>query len=212
MHRLQKQVVITSDKHPNEIGMDDRMRGRFSMGFQAQIDPPTVEEKYNILMQKADELKVVINDDTAFYIADNISTSDVRDLIGVLNRIRVYVSMYKEPASTKLARRALEETKLLKSNERRIVSPEALLNSVSAVYNIKPKDMLSEKRTRSVAHPRQVAMYLMRENLKLSLTEIAEFFGKKDHATVSYAVNKVKKELKDTPHLNNIIKKINESI
>ncbi len=207
LHMRQRQIIITSDESPQEIDMEERMRSRFASGFQAEIHPPAPEERAAILMQKAGELGIALDDHLAFYLAENVATKNVRELISALKRVSLYADFHKVPMTEELAKKALEDSgQLRKPNV--VVSPQQLISTVSDTYNVKLSDLVSKKRTQSIVHPRQVAMYLMKERLGLSLKEIGGHFGGRDHTTVKYAVDSIKEQLKSDEYLAGIIGKI----
>lgn len=203
----QKQIVITSDESPQKIDMAERMRSRFASGFQAEIQPPTTEERVAILMQKSEELNIPLEETLAFFLAENVNTSNVRELIGALKRVSLYASFHSTNMSIELAEKALMDSKQLKKADA-VATPQQLITAISELYNVKLSDLVSKKRTQSIVHPRQVAMYLMKEKLSLSLKEIGNHFGGRDHSTVKYAVDSIKFQLKTDEHLAEIINKV----
>ncbi|MDR2884483.1 MAG: chromosomal replication initiator protein DnaA [Deferribacteraceae bacterium] len=207
LHLRQKQMVITSDKSPQEINMEERMRSRFASGFQTEIQPPSSEERAAILMQKAEEFKIPLDDEMAFYLAENVAATNIRELEGALNRVNIYASFNKVKITPELAEKALSDSGQLKRSKL-IVSPQQLISAVAELYNVKLSDLTSKKRTQSVVRPRQVAMYLMKERLNLSLKEIGSHFGGRDHSTVKYAVDSIKEQIKDDEYLAGIVEKI----
>ncbi|MDR2870645.1 MAG: chromosomal replication initiator protein DnaA [Deferribacteraceae bacterium] len=209
LHLQRRQVVITSDKSPQEIDMEERMRSRFASGFQAEVNPPAVEEKVAILMQKSEELGFSIDSTLAFYLAENVDTKNVRDLIGALKRVHLYASVQHVEMSVELAEKAISD-----SGQRRkaniVVSPQQLITVVSDAYNVKLSDLVSKKRTHSIVLPRQVAMFLMKERLNLSLKEIGMHFGGRDHSTVKYAVDSIRNQLATDEYLKEHVEKISK--
>ena len=207
LYTRQKQVIITSDESPQEIDIDDRVRSRFASGLPVEIHPPAPEELAAILIQKAVELGLALDDHLAFFLAENAATKNVRELIGVLHRIKAYVEFYNVPMTEDLAKRALEESGQLRKPNK-LVSPQQLISVVSDIYNVKLSDLVSKKRTHSIVYPRQVAMYLMKDRLELSLKEIGGYFGGRDHTTVKYAVDNIKEKIKSDEYLADTIGKI----
>ena len=207
LHLRQKQIVLSSDESPQEIDMAERMRSRFSGGFQAEILPPSMEERVAILMQKSDELGFVIDDVLSIWLAENVSTKNVRELIGALKRVHLYASVHNSPMSPVIAEKALKDSGQMKKASI-VVSPQQLITVVSETYSVKLSDLVSKKRTQSIVVPRQVAMYLMKERLNMSLKEIGTHFGGRDHSTVKYAVDSIKKQLETDEFLKDITAKI----
>ncbi len=209
LHIRQKQIVLTSDESPQEIDMAERMRSRFAAGFQAEIQPPGVEERVAILMQKAGELSIILDEAVAYFIAENVNTKSIRDLIGALKRVNLYASFYNSELTVEIVEKALGDSKQLKKKS--IISPQQLISAVADTYNVKLSDLVSKKRSQSIVHPRQVAMYLMRERLNLSLKEIGEQF-KRDHSTVKYAVDSINNQMKSDDMLRDLIGRISAKI
>jgi chromosomal replication initiator protein len=204
----QKQVVITSDESPKEINMAERMRSRFTSGFQAEIQPPGIEERVAILMQKAEELSISLDNHLAIWLSENVATSNVRELIGALKRVSLYASFHKAPMSIELAEKTLADTGQLRKQGTTVITPQQIISMVSETYNVKLSDLVSKKRTQSIVHPRQIAMYLIRQKLNLSYKEIGNHLGGRDHSTVKYAVDSIAEQIKQDEHLSNILAKI----
>ena len=179
-----KQVVITCDTFPKEIsGMTPRLTSRFSWGLTMAIEPPGLEMRVAILLQKSALSNNPINEDVAFFIAKHVR-SNIRELEGALKRIDAYSRFHKRVISIELAKEALKD---LLASQNKQVSVENIQKTVADFYRIKVIDLLSKKRTRVIARPRQIAMCLARELTQLSLPEIGATFGDRDHTTVLYA-------------------------
>ncbi len=179
-----KQVVITCDTFPKEIsGMTPRLTSRFSWGLTVAIEPPGLEMRVAILLQKAALSNNPISEDVAFFIAKHVR-SNIRELEGALKRVDAYSRFHKRVISVELAKEALKD---LLASQNKQVSIENIQKTVADFYRIKVTDLLSKKRTRVIARPRQIAMCLARELTQLSLPEIGAAFGDRDHTTVMYA-------------------------
>ena len=179
-----KQVVITCDTFPKEIsGIEPRLTSRFSWGLTVAIEPPELEMRVAILLQKAIQLKSPIDEAVAFFIAKHIR-SNIRELEGALIRIEAYSKFHRQPVTIELAKEALKD---LLAIQNRQISIENIQKTVADFYRIKLIDLLSKKRTRNIARPRQTAMCLARELTQLSLPEIGAAFGGRDHTTVLHA-------------------------
>lgn len=179
-----KQVVITCDTFPKEIsGMTPRLTSRFSWGLTVAIEPPGLEMRVAILLQKAALSNNPINEDVAFFIAKHVR-SNIRELEGALKRIDAYSKFHKRTISVELAKEALRD---LLASQNKQISIENIQKTVADFYRIKVSDLLSKKRTRIIARPRQIAMSLARELTQFSLPEIGSAFGGRDHTTVMYA-------------------------
>ena len=179
-----KQVVITCDTFPKEIsGMEPRLTSRFSWGLTVAIEPPNLEMRVAILLQKAARTKNPIDESVAFFIAKHVR-SNIRELEGALIRVEAYSKFHKQTITIELAKEALKD---LLASQNKQVSVENIQKTVADYYRIRVVDLLSKKRTRAIARPRQIAMYLARELTQLSLPEIGVAFGDRDHTTVLHA-------------------------
>ena len=179
-----KQVVITCDTFPKEItGIEPRLTSRFTCGLTVAIEPPGLEMRVAILLQKSAASGSPISEDVAFFIAKHVR-SNIRELEGALNRIEAYARFHKRTISIELAKEALKD---LLAAQNKQVSMENIQKTVADFYRIKIVDLLSKKRTRVIARPRQIAMCLARELTQLSLPEIGNAFGGRDHSTVLHA-------------------------
>lgn len=179
-----KQVVITCDTYPSQIeGMDDRLKSRFSWGLTVEIQPPELEMRVAILLQKAEAENVTIAQDAAFFIAQNVR-SNVRELEGAFKRALAVSRFESSPITLELAKTALQD--ILAVTQRQI-TVASIQKTVADYYHIKLADMVSKKRTRAIARPRQMAMTLAKELTQLSLPSIGEAFGGRDHTTVLHA-------------------------
>jgi chromosomal replication initiator protein len=179
-----KQVVISCDTFPKEIsGIEPRLTSRFTCGLTVAIEPPGLEMRVAILLQKAANSETPINEDVAFFIAKHVR-SNIRELEGALNRIEAYARFHKKAISVDLAKEALKD---LLAAQNKQVTIDNIQKTVADFYRMKLVDLLSKKRTRAIARPRQIAMALARELTQLSLPEIGNSFGGRDHTTVLHA-------------------------
>jgi chromosomal replication initiator protein len=192
-----KQVVITSDRFPKEIsGIDDRLISRFGWGLTVSVDPPELEMRVAILMKKAESDGTRVDEDVAFFIAKHIR-SNVRELEGGLKRVLAYARFNNMPVSIQSAKEALKDLLAVLNRQ---ISIDNIQKTVADYYKIKVAEMYSKKRVRSLARPRQIAMALAKELTPMSLPEIGEAFGGRDHTTVLHACRKVQ-ELVEADHL-----------
>lgn len=179
-----KQVVITCDTFPKEIsGIEPRLTSRFTCGLTVAIEPPGLEMRVAILLQKSANNGTPISEDVAFFIAKHVR-SNIRELEGALNRIEAFARFHKRTISIELAKEALKD---LLAAQNKQVTIENIQKTVADFYRLKIIDLLSKKRTRVIARPRQIAMSLARELTQLSLPEIGNAFGGRDHTTVLHA-------------------------
>jgi chromosomal replication initiator protein len=194
-----KQVVITCDTFPKEIsGIEARLTSRFSCGLTVAVEPPGLEMRVAILLQKSAALNHPINEDVAFFIAKHVR-SNIRELEGALNRILAYAKFHKEIITVESAKEALKD---LLNAQNKQVSIENIQKTVADFYRLKVVELLSKKRTRSIARPRQIAMCLARELTQLSLPDIGNAFGGRDHSTVLHACKTIE-SLRNTDHVLN---------
>ncbi len=183
-----RQIVISADKSPNDLeGIEERMRSRLGWGLVADLHPTTYELRVGILQSKAERLDVEVPQKVLEFLAHKI-TSNVRELEGALNRIVAYASLVGRPITLEGTQDVLHD--LLRANDRR-VTIEEIQKRVAEHFNIKLAEMSSARRSRAVARPRQIAMYLAKQLTARSLPEIGRKFGGRDHTTVMHAVRKV---------------------
>lgn len=204
-----KQVVITCDTFPKEIsGMTPRLTSRFSWGLTVAVEPPGLEMRVAILLQKAALSDNPISEDVAFFIAKHIR-SNIRELEGALKRIDAYSRFHKRSISVELAKEALKD---LLACQNKQISMENIQKTVADFYRIKVSDLLSKKRTRLIARPRQIAMCLARELTQLSLPEIGAAFGSRDHTTVMYACKTIENLRNTDSSLNEDFTLLNQTL
>jgi chromosomal replication initiator protein len=183
-----KQVVITCDTYPKEIaGMENRLISRFGWGLTVSVEPPELEMRVAILLKKAEAEGIKLDEAVAFFLAKHIQ-SNVRELEGGLKRVVAYARFAGRDFSVELCREALRD---LLAIQHRQVSIENIQRTVADYYKIKVSEMYSKKRSRNVARPRQVAMALAKELTQLSLPDIGDAFGGRDHTTVLHACRKI---------------------
>ncbi|WMS86033.1 chromosomal replication initiator protein DnaA [Pleionea litopenaei] len=188
-----QQVILTCDRYPKEIdGVEERLKSRFGWGLTVSIEPPELETRVAILISKAEAIGVKLPNEVAFFIAKRIR-SNVRELEGALKRVVANAQFTGKPITIEFVKEALRD--LIAAQDKQI-SIENIQKTVAEYYKIKVADLLSKRRSRSVARPRQVAMSLAKELTNRSLPEIGDAFGGKDHTTVLHACRKIK-ELKD---------------
>jgi chromosomal replication initiator protein len=191
-----KQIVITCDTYPKDItGLEDRLISRFDWGLTVAIEPPELEMRVAILKKKAEAERIDVNEDVAFLIAKHLR-SNVRELEGALKKVLAFARFHGREINLEVAKEALKD--LLNAHNRQITF-ESIQKTVAEYYKIKVSDMHSKKRTRIVARPRQVAMWLAKELTPASLPAIGEAFGGRDHTTVLHACRTISDlRLKDT--------------
>ena len=209
LHEAKKQIVISSDKHPREIAtLEERLRSRFEWGITADIQPPDYETKMAILKKRAELEHLDINQEVMQYVATNIN-SNIRELEGALNKIYVFANLEKKPVTLELAENALKDTIECQKE----VTPQLIMDVVAEHYNISVSDIISKKKNKEIANPRQICMYLSRKYTDYSLQNIGKIMGNRDHTTVIHGHDKIGKMLETDENLKSnldiIIKKLN---
>jgi len=184
----QRQIILTCDRFPKEVeNLDERLQSRLGWGLTVAIEPPELETRVAILIKKAQQNLVTLPEDVAFFIAQRIR-SNVRDLEGALQRVLAYSRFTKQSLSIDMAQEALKDLLAL---HQKLVTLENIQKTVADYFKMRVSDLLSKKRTRSIARPRQLAMALAKELTNHSLPEIGDAFGGRDHTTVLHACRKV---------------------
>ncbi len=184
-----QQIILTSDKYHKEInGLEERLKSRFGWGLSVAVEPPELETRAAILINKAEQSNVALPSDAAMFIAQRLR-SHVRELEGALKKVIVHANFVGRPIDLELVKEALKDLFALHD---KLVTIDNIQRSVAEYYKIKMSDMLSKRRNRSVARPRQVAMCLSKELTNHSLPEIGDAFGGRDHTTVLHACKQVK--------------------
>ncbi len=198
LYESRKQIIVSSDCSPKAIPeIEERLRSRFEWGLIADIQPPDFETRVAILKKKAGVERVRLNDDVADLIASR-SKSNIRELEGSLTRMIAFCALTGREMSTDLAQEVLGE---LWGEEEKTVTIEQVQRKVSDFFGVKVSDLKAKNRTKSVAFPRQIAMYLARQLTHASLADIGRAFGGKDHTTVLHAVDKIQKLVQEDPKL-----------
>ena len=194
-----KQVVITCDTYPKEIaGIEERLISRFGWGLTVALEPPELEMRVAILLAKAQQERVPLDEQVAFFVAKHIR-SNVRELEGALKRVIAYAGFHKLDITLPVAKEALRDVLAVQNRQ---ISIENIQKTVADYYKIRPSEMHSKKRSRAIARPRQVAMALAKELTQLSLPEIGSNFGGRDHTTVLHACRQIAKLRETLPDLN----------
>ena len=210
LHEESKQIVISSDRPPKEIPtLEDRLRSRFEWGLITDITPPDLETRIAILRKKAKAEGLDIPNEVMLYIANQID-SNIRELEGALIRVVAYSSLINKDINADLAAEALKD--IIPSSKPKIITILDIQKAVGEQFNVKLEDFKAKKRTKSVAFPRQVAMYLSRELTDSSLPKIGDEFGGRDHTTVIHAHEKISKLIKTEPQLQQQIKEISDRL
>ena len=214
LYDLNKQIIISSDRAPNKlINLEERLRSRFQWNLIADIQPPDYETRVAILMKKAENMNISLEENPEFYdvicmLAEKIK-DNIRELEGALIRVVSFSQLLKEKPDRSFAKKTLKD---IFNNMETSVTPEKIKKAVCKYYGIKMADMESAKKTNNIAYPRQIAMYIVREMTDYSLPKIGQFFGGKHYTTVLYACEKIENDQKIDKNLKEIIEEIKESV
>ncbi|MBE6072401.1 MAG: chromosomal replication initiator protein DnaA [Clostridium butyricum] len=210
LHDANKQIILSSDRPPKEIPtLEDRLRSRFEWGLIADIQVPDFETRMAILKKKADVENLNVANDVMGYIASKIK-SNIRELEGALIRIIAYSSLTNREVSVDLATEALKD--IISKKQGKNVTIDAIQDVVASYYNLRIEDLKSQRRTRSISYPRQIAMYLSRKLTDMSLPKIGEEFGGRDHTTVIHAYEKISENLKTDDTLQHTVANITKKL
>ena len=198
-------MIFSCDRYPKEIeGLEERLKSRFGWGLSAVIDPPALETRAAILMQKANDMGLALSDECAFFIADQVK-SNVRELEGALTRVAANARFTNAEINIDLIKNSLRDILAIQA---RMVTIPNIQRVVAEYYNIRVSDLLSSRRSRSVTRPRQIAMSLAKSLTNHSLPEIGESFGGRDHTTVIHACEKVKELMQTNLEIEEDFKKL----
>ena len=207
-----RQIIISSDRAPNKlVNLDDRLKSRFQWNLIADIQPPDYETRVAILIKKAENMNIEIDDDlyeVICMIAEKIK-DNIRELEGAFTRIVSFSHLLNEKPDKVFAKRVLKD---IMTGSEVSVTPEKVKKVVCKYYNIKVSDIESGKKTSNIAFPRQVAMYLIRELTESSLPQIGRYFGNRHHTTVKYACEKIEDDIKNDDILKSVIDKLKTEI
>lgn len=211
LHESKKQIIISSDKPPKEFEtLEERLRSRFEWGLQVDIQAPDYETRMAILRKKGELEGYTIDDEVLKYIATNVK-SNIREIEGALTKIVAVSRLKNIEVNVVLAEEVLKD--LISSDVKKNVTVESITEIVAEHFGITPADILSSKKSRNIAHPRQICMYLCRDLTEISLKEIGDKLGKRDHSTILHGFNKISEDLKTDTSLQSVIdvlkKKIN---
>jgi len=209
LYEKNKQIILSSDRPPKAISsLEERLRSRFEGGMIADIGLPDFETRMAILKTKSYEKKISLPDDVLEYISSNIQTN-IRELEGTLNRLIAYQKINNKSPDLEVVKALL---KSIIFSPKRLVTPEKIIKEVCLFYNLKEKDLITGSRKKEIVKPRQVAMYLLREELKSSFPFIGRKFGGKDHTTAIHSYNKIAKESQLNENLAEEISLIKDQI
>jgi chromosomal replication initiator protein len=205
LHSSKRQIVLTSDRPPKEIeGLEERLRTRFEWGLIADITPPEIETRIAILKAKAERDDIYLPDDVATFLATYIK-SNVRELEGVLIKLQAHASLTGAELSLELAKQQL---KIVIPEQGSTYTIESIQGAVAKHFRLKSSDFKSNSKQRSVARPRQIAMYLIRKYTSLGFKEIGQYFGGRDHTTIMHACREIEKKIDADPEIKDAVEAI----
>jgi chromosomal replication initiator protein len=209
LYESKRQIVLTSDKFPKEIpDLEERLRNRFEWGLIADIQPPDVETRVAILEKKAEIEQIDLPSDVAMFLASNIN-SNVRELEGSLTRLGAFASLNKSQITVDFAREVLHT--ILREKDR-VITIESIQKAICDFFDLRPSELRSKKRTKTVALPRQVAMYLCRRHTGASFPVIGDRFGGRDHSTVIHATNSIERRMQEDASFRATVERIERII
>lgn len=212
LYEAKKQIIISSDKPPKDmITLEERMRSRFEWGLTADIQSPDYETRMAILKKRAELDHLDIPNEVMEYVANNIK-SNIRELEGALNKICVYANLTKknEPITVDIAIEALKD--LISPDSKHEITPSMIAEIVSNHYHIPMEDIISKKKSKEIAYPRQIIMYLCRKYTDAPLQTVGNLLGKRDHSTVIHGIEKIEKDLKTNKTLEGHIEVLTKKI
>lgn len=209
LYEKNKQIIISSDKPPRVIpALTDRLRSRFEGGMLADIGIPDFETRIAILKAKAATMNLVLTDDVLEYIASSIQ-KNIRELEGALNRLVAYQKLHNSSPNLDTAKHLLKNVLI---SQTKIINPDKIIHTVANFYDINEKDLLAPSRKKEIVYPRQIAMYLLREELKCSFPFIGRKFKGKDHTTAIYAYEKILKEIQQNEKIEEEVMLIKQKV
>ncbi|MFU0801019.1 MAG: chromosomal replication initiator protein DnaA [Xylanivirga thermophila] len=210
LHEANKQIIISSDRPPKEIPtLEDRLRSRFEWGLIADIQPPDLETRVAILKKKAELENIEIDDEILLFIAKKIE-SNIRELEGALTRIVAFSSLNNNKLDISVAEEALRD--IIANNKPKEITSALIQEIVADRFKLKIDDFKSKKRNRSIAYPRQIAMYLCRQLTDMSLPKIGDDFGGRDHTTVIHACDKIAGDMKNDTKIKRLVEDLTKEI
>lgn len=209
LYDTHKQIVVSSDRPPKEIkDLEDRLVSRFGWGLVTDIQPPDFETRSAILKKKSERETIALPDDVLYFLAEKIKTN-IRELEGALIRVVAYAKLVDTDVTVDLVKDVLKD--MISEGEKK-VTIDIIQKKVSEYFDIRLSDMRAKKRSKAIAYPRQIAMYLARKLTDYSLPEIGESFGGRDHTTVMHACDKVEGDIKSKGEFRNLVDKLAKSI
>lgn len=210
LHESKKQIIISSDKPPKDIEtLEDRLRSRFEWGLTVDIQSPDYETRMAILKKKEELDGLTIDNEVMKYIATNVK-SNIRELEGALTKIVALSRLQNREVNVALAEEALKD--LISPNNKKDITPELIIEVVAEHFNLTPTDLTSSRKSRNIAYPRQICMYLSRKLTEFSLNDLGKKLGNRDHTTILHGIDKITNDLVKDNMLQNTIDVLNKKI
>ncbi|MDD6033893.1 MAG: chromosomal replication initiator protein DnaA [Oscillospiraceae bacterium] len=210
LYQHSKQIVLTSDRPPKDVQiLEDRLRTRFESGLLADISPPDTETRIAIIRRKADLLKLDISDDIVNFIASKLK-SNIRQLEGAVHKLKISQDLTGDPITLPSAQSVIRE--ILNDEQPVTVTVEKIIEEVGRTFEVSPEDIRSNKRSGPISAARQVAIYIVRAITQISMKQIGQEFGGRDHTTIVYTLKKVEETMKTNPHEKGIIEDLIKNI
>lgn len=209
LYQAGKQIVLSADRPPKELyTLEDRLRTRFESGLIVDINPPDFETRIAILKKKADQLNITIDDEIYRYVANKI-TSNIRELEGAVKKIVSYHNLMQADITMALAEKALKD---FNTSNKKPVTPDLIIEAVEKQFGLRENDLKSSKKTRNIAYPRQMAMYIIKELTDYNLSKIGQVFGGKDHTTVIHAIRKIEQDMAADANTKSVVDDIIKNV
>ena len=209
LHTSSKQIVLTSDKHPKKIaGLEERLKSRFEWGLIADIQPPELETKIAIIKKKCELNKIELDNEIINYIATNMD-SNIREIEGVINKLNAYSTLVNQKITLDLAKNVLSEQK---KEQQKQIQLRDIVNIVANELNVKPSEIKSKSRNRQIVSARRIVIYLARTLTPNSMPALAQYFGMKDHTSVSHAMKKIKEQIEKDADFKLLLEEIKNKI
>ena len=209
LYEARKQIVLSSDRFPKEMpSMEERLRSRFEWGLIADLQPPDIETRIAILRKKSEEEGITIGDDVVHLLAEGLK-SNIRELEGALIRLGAYCTLTGQAITTDMVKTVLRD---LLGSKKKVITSEDVQDVVARRFQVKVSELKSKRRTKTVVHPRQIAMYLSRELTDASFPEIGREFGGKDHTTIIHACRQIEKAMEKDSSLRTRVESLKDEI
>jgi len=210
LYEAKKQIILTSDRPPKDIAtLEDRLKTRFEWGLTADIQPPDFETRISIISRKAQSMDFSIPDNVCEYIANRLK-SNVRQLEGAVKKLRAFHLLENKPINVATAQSAISD--IINNSQPTPVTVDKIIEEVARTYLVSPEDIRSQKRNATISAARQVSIYIVREITQMSMVEIGETFGGRDHSTIVYAMRQMEAKLSRDPHTRDTVEDIIKNI